>query len=306
MVNAVRVGVGLSPDLLKLDRSRLVEIVDRINASAIDHVVVTDHVAFRGGRGHDGLAALHYLAGLGVERELHTGVLLLPLRHPTLVARQLLDLADIHRPGVVAGVGVGGDDAAEYSMVGLETAQRGDRMGDAVALLLELLADQRAITHEGRYPTDGPGLERGDGRPVKVLVGGRVDASHERAALADGWLAAFCSADRFGAGVQRMNGLAPNPITGYQAWFGVGPSGREHADRQIRRFYGIDPAHFERYVPVGNNEELIEHFEPYVEAGASVLNIFPAGDPEMGVDAVAAVAEAMVSDNGAVRQAEVP
>ncbi len=292
-MGAVRVGVGLSPDVLKLDRSRLAELVDRINASPIDHVVVTDHVAFRGGRGHDGLAALHFLAGLGVERELHTGVLLLPLRHPTLVARQLLDLADIHRAGVVAGVGVGGDDAAEYSMVGLESGQRGDRMDDAVALLLELLADQQPIVHEGYYPTNGPGLARGDGRAVKVLVGGRVDASHQRAALADGWLAAFCSVDRFGAGVQRMNGLARNPINGYQAWFGVGSSGREHADRQIRRFYGVDPANFERYVPVGDNGKLIEHFEPYVDAGANVLNLFPAGDPEMGVDAVALVAEAM-------------
>ena len=64
--DTVRVGIGLSPDLIRLDRPRLAELVDHINSSDIDHVVVTDHVAFRGGRGQDGLAALHYLAGLGV------------------------------------------------------------------------------------------------------------------------------------------------------------------------------------------------------------------------------------------------
>jgi len=134
----VRVGIGLSPDLVRLPRPRLAELVERINASSIHHVIATDHVAFRGGRGQDGLTALRHLAGLGVDRPLHTGVLVLPLRHPSLVARQLLDLADVHPHEIVAGVGVGGDDPDEYSMVGMATVNRGRRMDDAVALLVQL------------------------------------------------------------------------------------------------------------------------------------------------------------------------
>lgn len=290
---AVRVGIGLSPDLIRLDRPRLVGLVDQINDSSIDHVVVTDHVSFRGGRGQDGLAALHYLAGLGVDRELHTGVLILPLRHPTLVARQLLDLADIHKPGVVAGVGLGGDDPEEYTMVGMTAGERGARMDDGLALLLELLAEGQPVSHEGHYPIDGPGLKRHAGDRVPVLVGGRVDAAHQRAALADGWLAAFCSASQFAKGVARVHEPAPAATAGYQAWIGVGDDARTHADAQIRRFYGLDPAHFERFVPVGTGDEFTDHFAPYIDAGATLLNLFPAGDPELAIDEISAFAEAV-------------
>ena len=293
--SSVRVGIGLSPDLLRLERPRLLDLVAQINASTIAHVAVTDHVSFRGGRGQDGLAALHYLAGLGVERELHTGVLLLPLRHPSLVARQLLDLADVHRHGVVAGVGLGGEDPDEYSMLGMASTERGARMSDAVPLLMELLATAAPVDADGHYPTAGPGLRREDGEPVRVLVGGRVEASLQRAAIADGWLSVFSSPSRFASGAEQVRAMSPGATLGYQAWIGVGPSARADADAQIRRFYGIDPAHFERYVPVGGAEAQTAHFAPYVEAGATVLNLFPAGDPEIGIATVSAVAAAFAS-----------
>lgn len=289
----VRVGIGLSPDLLRLERSRLLTLIAQINASNIDHVAVTDHVSFRGGRGQDGLAALHYLAGLGVERELHTGVLLLPLRHPTVVARQLLDLADIHPPGVVAGVGLGGEDPDEYSMVGMDRTERGARMSEAVPLLTGLLAAAAPVEANGHYPAAGPGLRRGEGRSIPVLVGGRVDASYERAADADGWISVFSSPSRFQRGAERVRELSPHATLGYQAWIGVGPTARVDADAQIRRFYGIDPAHFERYVPTGDATAQHEHFAPYVEAGATVLNLFPAGDPATGIETVSTLADTL-------------
>lgn len=291
--SAARIGIGLSPDLVRLPRGRLVDLIARINDSAIDHVIVTDHVSFRGGRGQDALTALHYLAGLGVARELHTGVLILPLRHPTTVARQLLDLADIHEPGVVAGVGLGGDDPAEFSMVGMKARERAGRMDDALAVLVDLLGGHRPIEQQGHYETAGPGLERGAGRRVRVLVGGRVDAAHERAARADGWLATFSSPARFAAGAQRVLDRSPTATIGYQAWVGVGPDGRERAGAQQKRFYGLDPEPFERYTPVGGAAELVDHLRDYAAAGASVLNLFPAGDPELAVDELSAVAEAL-------------
>lgn len=291
--SAVRVGIGLSPDLIRLDRGRLVELIARINASAIDHVIVTDHVSFRGGRGQDALTALHYLAGLGVERELHTGVLILPLRHPTTVARQLLDLADVHEPGVVAGVGLGGDDPAEYAMVGMSARERGHRMDDALSVLIDLLGDQRPIDRAGHYEIDGPGLERGAGPRVRVLVGGRVDVAHERAARADGWLATFSSPARFAAGAERVLDRSPTATIGYQAWVGIGADGRARAGAQQKRFYGLDPEPFERYTPVGGATELTEHLRPYAEAGAGLLHLFPAGEPELAVDEIAAVATEM-------------
>lgn len=291
----VSVGLGLAPDVLWLERPRLRDLVEQINASQIDHVTVTDHVAFRGGRGWDGITALTFLAGLGIEKPLHTGVLILPLRHPSIVARQLLDVADFHEPGVVVGVGVGGEDPDEYEMVGMSVTERGRRMDDGLAMLSALLAPQAPIAHSGFHGAVGPGLKRRDGKPVAILVGGRADAAHRRAAATAGWLGTFCSPSRFAAGREAVKAISTDPLTfGYQAWVGIGPNGRDHADRVIHEFYGIDPAPFRRYTPVGSPEEIGNDLVPYVDAGCDLLNLFAASaDPESSVVAISDVAASL-------------
>ena len=287
----IGVGLGLSPDLVRLERPTMLSLVEQINASDIDHVVVTDHVSFRGGSGQDGLAALAYLAGLGIEKDLHTGVLILPLRHPTLVARQLLDIADMHSHRIVCAVGLGGDDPYEYSMVGMSSTNRGNRMSDSVPALVALLGPQGDVTFDGHYPIDGPGLARGGGAPVDVIIGGRAPQSHERAAIANGWLATFCTPARFGEAAERVRSLSPTATLGHQSWIGLGQNGQEVADEQLRRFYGLDPEPFRRYVPTGSSQEIADQLIPYVEAGAQYLNLFPAGDdPKSAAEGVAEIA----------------
>ena len=289
--SSISVGIGLSPDLVRIERAAMLQLVDQINRSDIDHVVVTDHVSFRGGSGQDGLAALAYLAGLGIEKDLHTGVLILPLRHPTIVARQLLDIADVHSHRVVCAVGLGGDDPAEYSMVGMASTERGSRMSDAVPALVALLGGQADISADGHYPTEGPGLTRGSGQPVQVIVGGRAPQSHERAAVADGWLATFCTPARFEEAAERVRALSADAVLGYQSWIGLGDDGQAIADDQLRRFYGLDPEPFRRYVPTGSSNEIADALMPYVGVGAQYLNLFPAGnDPTAAVEGVAAIA----------------
>lgn len=291
----VRVGIGLSPDMVRADRAQLVDVIARINDSSIGHLFAADHVSFRGGRGHDAITAMHYLAGLGFEGELHIGVLILPLRHPTLVARQILDLADVHRHGVVLGVGIGGEDPAEYSMVGVDSKERGARMNDALPLLIELLGPQAPVERGGYYPAEGPGLVRASPDRIPVLVGGRADRALVRASEADGWLAAFSSPSRFAAGAERVRSLSGDAVFGYQGWIGIGADGQAHVDRALSRFYGIDPKLFERYVTVGGAAEFAEHFEPYVAAGASILNLSPAGEIEAAIDEISTVSEMLNS-----------
>ena len=81
-------------------------------------------------------------------------------------------------------------------------------------------------------------------------------------------------------------------MLGYQAWVGFGSTGREAADAQIRRFYDLDPEPFHRYTPVGGVDDVAEHLTPYVQVGAELLNLFPAGDQtEIAVEGLSAVAE---------------
>lgn len=285
------VGIGLAPDVLGLERPRLAALVDQINESSLDHVAVTDHVAFRGGRGWDAITAMTLLAGLGVDKPLHTGVLILPIRQPTVLARQLLDLADFHAPGVVLGAGIGGDDPAEYTMAGMSSTKRGRRMDEILPVLAELLGPQGDVDRDGLYPVTGPGLARGGGERVPILVGGRAAAAHRRAATVDGWLATFCSPARVLGGRQAVAALADDRRCGYQAWVGPGADGRANADAVIGEFYGLDPAPFHRYVPTGSPAEMVEHLVDYVGAGCDLFHLFAASPaPEDAVEALDVVA----------------
>lgn len=80
---------GLSPDTAATAR-----MLAAIGDAGLDHVCVGDHVSFAG-FGFDGLTQAAVLAALHPTLPVHTGVYLLPLRHPVLVARQIADLGRV-------------------------------------------------------------------------------------------------------------------------------------------------------------------------------------------------------------------
>ena len=60
----------------------------------------------------------------------------------------------------------------------------------------------------------------------------------------------------------------------------------------MQRFYNMPFAPFEKYTPYGTVDDLVDFLGPYVEAGATVLNLTPCGPTsEAELEAVATVAE---------------
>ncbi len=294
----VRVGLSTPWDLWQLDpderRTRMGAIAD----AGLDHVFTADHVSFHGGAGMDGVVHLAAMSGLEPRLGLHLGVYLLALRHPVVAARQIASLAEAAPGRVVIGVGVGGEDRHEYQVCEVDPATRGRRTDAALSLLRDLLAG-RTVDGDG----DFFGFERAavlpaPDPPVPVVVGGRADAALDRAArLGDGWLAAWCSAQRFREGVATVEERGADREKewqhGIQLWVGVGDSPAEARSRvaeRMQRFYGLSFELFERYTPVGNARQIAEFLAPYVRAGASTLNLTPCGpDAETEIGTVAEV-----------------
>ena len=100
----------------------------RAEQAGIDHICCGDHVSFFGGLGFDGLVQATALAMLHPTLPVYTGVYLLPLRHPVLVARQLADIARLAPGRLIFGVGIGGEDRHEVSSCGVDPATRGRRL----------------------------------------------------------------------------------------------------------------------------------------------------------------------------------
>src|ERR1700746_1288935 len=141
--NRVRFGVNLMPQLwadapvrsgaaLMTHRSRLLR---RMADGGIDHVMVGDHVMFHGGVGNDGLVDAAPLVPPPDELGVYLAVYLLVLRHPLLVARQILTVAQFAPGRLALGLGIGGDDRREVLACGGAPRTRGRRMGEGLDIV---------------------------------------------------------------------------------------------------------------------------------------------------------------------------
>ena len=143
----------------------------------IDHLTVGDHVSFADGHGADGLIQAAALLSADPRVSVQTGVYLLALRHPAVVARQLATIALLAPGRFTFGVGVGGDDPAELELCGIDPRQRGARTTrrcDACAV---------DVGRAGRLPRAGSSSSRSDppapaSRSRSSSVAARTRRSH--------------------------------------------------------------------------------------------------------------------------------
>ena len=81
-----------------------------------DSIWSTDHISFVNPI-LEGLIALAHLSGCTQRIKLGIGVLLLPLRHPTIVAKQFASLDFLSGGRTILGVGVGGEVKKDFEAV---------------------------------------------------------------------------------------------------------------------------------------------------------------------------------------------
>jgi len=142
---------------------------------------------------------------------------------------------------------------------------------------------------------------------VPFVVGGRSNAALRRTALlGDGWLATWCSPRRFAEAVELVSQTATEAGRGdvswqhgLQVWLGVGDTadeGRAHVSKAMERFYQIPFEPFAKYTPCGTPAEIADALRPYVDAGATTLNLTPVGrDSAVELEAVAAIRAELLS-----------
>jgi probable F420-dependent oxidoreductase len=165
----------------------LVELVDR---SGFDSLWVGDHISFPVAI-LDPFQQLAQAAMVSSRLIFGTAVYLLPLRHPTPVAKQVSTLDHLTEGRFIFGVGVGGEFPKEYEACGVPLGERGARLTESIEVLRKLWTGEPA-THHGTFfhfddvPMRPPPRQPG-GPPI--WCGGRSDAALARAGrMADGWL----------------------------------------------------------------------------------------------------------------------
>lgn len=287
-MSRVAVSFHLREEQVAESGGRLREVLARIEAAGLDGVGTGDHVSFGGGTGIDGLVAAAALVAASDRLTVRTGVYLLPLRHPVLVARQLNTIDQVAPGRLVFGVGVGGEDPHEYAVSGVDPSHRGARADEALSLLRELLTG-RPVTHHGRF-FDLDGAQVAPGVPeLPIIVGGRSDAALRRAGrFGDGWIGVWISPRRFAEAMERVAESAEEAGRAavawrheHQGWCFFDPDPRaaaERARRVMEGAYRLPFERFERYTPCGPAAVTAEALRPFVELGVRQFNLVADAD----------------------------
>jgi alkanesulfonate monooxygenase SsuD/methylene tetrahydromethanopterin reductase-like flavin-dependent oxidoreductase (luciferase family) len=307
-VDPIRVGIVLREDDLSAWAGRLSELSERSVAAGIDHLTVGDHVSFADGHGADGLIQATALLSAHPSVSVQTGVYLLALRHPAVVARQLATIGLLAPGRFTFGIGVGGDDPAELELCGIDPRERGARTTEALRCV-RLLMTGEEVDFRGRFFDLRGAIRPAPAPPIPILVGGRSDAALVRTGqLGDGWLALWVSPRRFAAAIDRIDTAAVDAgradvrwSHGLQLWAGFGPS-REAARRRLAAAmegaYSLPFERFERYAPCGPPQAIAEALAPYVALGCRRFNFVAEGTSPRGALEAAAEVKTLLAGEG--------
>ncbi|MGW1028573.1 LLM class flavin-dependent oxidoreductase [Streptomyces sp. NPDC002577] len=242
-----------------------------------------------------------------------TAILLLPLYHPVIVAKQLADLDSRSGGRVSVGVGVGGEFRHEFDAVGVPVGERGPRTDESMDVLRSLWRGGRPVSHHGTFfhfddlelrPVRPPGAAAPAMRPggPPLIVSGRKRPAMRRAArLGDGWMPYLMSPDAYARSVRAIEEEARaigRDMTGFEwmmyLYCSIRRDGRRARD-DVATFiggaYGDKPsAMLDRIAPAGTPEEVAARLQEYVDAGVRNFVISPAA-PDDTLEVVTLAAE---------------
>ncbi len=175
-----------------------------------DSVWTGDHMAFPLPI-LDPLLQLELIAAFNPRITVGTGVYLLPLRHPTLVAKQVATIDRLTGGRFIFGVGVGGEFPVEYEVCGVPVKERGARLGEAIPILKGLWSGEAFASDGIFYPFPEvkmlPTPVQPGGPPI--WCGGRSEAALRRIGrMADGWMSYVVAPDRYRQGLETIAAAA--------------------------------------------------------------------------------------------------
>jgi len=245
-----------------------------------DSLWVGDHVAFPVPI-LDSLLQLAMASAFSTRLILGTGVFLLPLRNPTVVAKQVATLD--HMTGgnrVIFGVGIGGEFPNEYAACGVNVHERGARLSAAIPALKALWKDEEVSYSSEFYQFENirmlPTPPTKNGPPI--WCGGRAEAALKRAArIGDGFISYAVNAAMFSDSMKIIEqesercGRDQNFGTGHLLFIRIDDdheTAHKVATKYLSQRYAMDfsrPA--KKYSALGKPADVAEVISGYYEAG---------------------------------------
>jgi probable F420-dependent oxidoreductase len=283
----IRVGISLGDGALGSESpENVLGFIDDCERWDVDSVWVSDRIAAPRPT-LDPVVFMSFLASRMRNMKFGTSALVLPTRHPVVLAKQLATLDFLCRGRLLLVVGLGGDDSGDFTATGVRKEERGKRADEAIVLMKRLWTEEK-VDFDGKfYATRDLTLlprpyQKGG---IPLWVGGRSRAALNRAGrLADGWLTSNCTAAEVGSGIEAIKRCAaetgrtiPDDHYGVLVPFFIARN-REQAlhaaGSTIRRREDLSPMEF---AALGTAQDVRSKIQSYIDVGASKFVMRPAG-----------------------------
>jgi len=163
-------------------RTALLDFARRAEAVGFDSLWVTDHLLraeqFYKVAWLEPMAVLKFVAAVTERVRLGTGILIVPLRDPVVLAREIATLQDLSSNRFILGAGTGWY-GEEFAAVGRRKADRGT-LTDEIVELVSLLLTRDSVDFAGRhFHLRGVSIEPRTERPPFWMAGGSQVARPE-------------------------------------------------------------------------------------------------------------------------------
>ena len=195
------------------DARALVDYGVRVEALGYDSVWVWDHILLGVSPNFPVVDSLTVLTGIAARTtriKLGTGVLVLPLRNPVVLAKQLASMDQLSEGRLIMGLAAGWYKR-EFDAVGVRFDRRGRIMDESLEILNRLWTEEKV---DGDYTYHKLSAVVMYPKPAQqprmpILIGGYVDKVLQRAAVAgDGWLTYFYTPADFTKSWTKIRGFA--------------------------------------------------------------------------------------------------
>jgi len=278
------------------DPDELLHVIDRVEELGFDSLWVGDHIAWT----NPTLEALTTLAMYAARTKrvtIGTSILILPLRHPVVVAKMLATMAYVTKGRVVAGLAVGGENPSEFQAVGVSPHERGGRMNESLEIMSRLWSESGVSYHGKYFAFDDVTIEPKPPRPIPIWLGGRSEAAYKRAAsMAQGWIAAFSSPRHFKEGKAAIEALGARPgFEWVQFEYMHVSADREKSKASaldyLNRTYNMDfGERVERFASFGPGSGIAERLAEFEHLGCTHVIVNPTCTPTNKLEQIEAIA----------------
>jgi probable F420-dependent oxidoreductase len=263
----------------------LADLVGLVDRCGYDSMWVGDHVAFTIAI-FDPLLQLAQAAVLSRRLVFGTDVFLLPLRHPTPIAKQVSTLDHLTEGRFIFGVGVGGEFPKEYEACGVPINERGARLSESLTVVRKLWTGE-PVSHAGKF-FSFEGIEmqpppRQPGGPP-IWCGGRADPALRRIGrMTDGWMSYVVTPDMYRQGLEKIATAASEAARTFDRGFGTAhllftriddtyEKALDAATISLSQRYAMDfRKAAQRYCALGTPQDVVETIFKFQQAGVRHL-----------------------------------